>query len=647
MDGEKIKKFIQLIKMYNDEPNKRVFRVDRDCYVIFTGFSALDEKPFIRIGYSKYIEKFKQYISNAIIAAGYLSSLKEEIKQIETEEYETNFIVPESIYNVVLKFIRPTSHHKVNVNVIDKQTLEDYSSVLREISQKYKSYVLLYDNGNFAVTFSGKKIFDMFSAINRDLTTSKFLFLISSKTTEIYPLESVVRLGNSYTILTNSGNIAVIGHELDENKLIRNLYPTSKIKTVVGNDVIPLIDFIRLLNSRSSIKVYTTKEVYDDFKKFSLGIKFVDVSDKIDIIKNINIVSEKEKYYIPLKDNNGIENDLVMSENKENLKNPIILEEGEVFLLNTFAKSKLPSISTDIFLIDPDEIEIEKVTKEFEANASKIFSRKVLAEIMREFENDTNRIIRDRRRFEELAKLYEEIQSLSLSERADILVKAEKLEGTEKEKAIKSSIEGKEQETRLKKASTSKEKVELTTKAPKEKVKIMRELILKNWWIIALVGLILTLGSITFVFRDTIKETLTKWSLEIQQTSDEKKISNILNKLEDTYEPELTKIQNELGITITDYDIWVYVNKVALINGYKPLTYKKPKKWEDPDWIYPGMKLKLVDYTVITVRPGDNMWNISKRKLIEDYIKKNFAVVTVKSKSGTNTYYVKKRKQNP
>jgi hypothetical protein len=647
MDGEKIKKFIQSIKMYNDEPNKRVFRVDRDCYVIFTGFSALDEKPFIRIGYSKYIEKFKQYISNAIIAAGYLSSLKEEIKQIETEEYETNFIVPESIYNVVLKFIRPTSHHKVNVNVIDKQTLEDYSSVLREISQKYKSYVLLYDNGNFAVTFSGKKIFDMFSSINRDLTTSKFLFLTSNKTTEIYPLESVVRLGNSYTILTNSGNIAVIGHELDENKLIRNLYPTSKIKTVVGNDVIPLIDFIRLLNSRSSIKVYTTKEVYDDFKKFSLGIKFVDVSDKIDIIKNINIVSEKEKYYIPLKDNNGIENDLVMSENKENLKNPIILEEGEVFLLNTFAKSKLPSISTDIFLIDPDEIEIEKVTKEFEANASKIFSRKVLAEIIREFENDTNRIIRDRRRFEELAKLYEEIQSLSLSERADILVKAEKLEGTEKEKVIKSSIEGKEQETRLKKASTSKEKVELTTKAPKEKVKIMRELILKNWWIIALVGLLLILGSITFVFRDTIKETLTRWSLEIQQTSDEKKISNILNKLEDTYEPELTKIQNELGITITDYDIWVYVNKVALINGYKPLTYKKPKKWENPDWIYPGMKLKLVDDTVITVRPGDNMWNISKRKLIEDYIKKNFAVVTVKSKSGTNTYYVKKRKQNP
>jgi hypothetical protein len=646
MDGEKIKKFIQSIKMYNDEPNKRVFRVDRDCYVIFTGFSALDEKPFIRIGYSKYIEKFKQYISNAIIAAGYLSSLKEEIKQIETEEYETNFIVPESIYNVVLKFIRPTSHHKVNVNVIDKQTLEDYSSVLREISQKYKSYVLLYDNGNFAVTFSGKKIFDMFSAINRDLTTSKFLFLTSNKTTEIYPLESVVRLGNSYTILTNSGNIAVIGHELDENKLIKNLYPTSKIKTVVGNDVIPLIDFIRLLNSRSSIKVYTTKEVYDDFKKFSLGIKFVDVSDKIDIIKNINIVSEKEKYYIPLKDNNGIENDLVMSENKENLKNPIILEEGEVFLLNTFAKSKLPSISTGIFLIDPDEIEIEKVTKEFEANASKIFSRKVLAEIIREFENDTNRIIRDRRRFEELAKLYEEIQSLSLSERADILVKAEKLEGTEKEKEIKSSIEGKEQETRLKKASTSKEKVELTTKAPKEKLK-MRELILKNWWIIALVGLLLILGSITFVFRDTIKETLTRWSLEIQQTSDEKKISNILNKLEDTYEPELTKVQNELGITITDYDIWVYVNKVALINGYKPLTYKKPKKWEDPDWIYPGMKLKLVDDTVITVRPGDNMWNISKRKLIEDYIKKNFAVVTVKSKSGTNTYYVKKRKQNP
>ncbi len=643
MDGEKIKKFIQLVKMYNEEPNKRVFRVDRDCYIIFTGFSALDEKPFIRIGYSRYIEKFKEYISNVIIAAGYLSSLKEEIRQIESEEHETNFIVPESIYNVVLKFLKPTSHHKVNVNVIDKQTLEDTSSVLREISQKYKSYVLLYDNGNFAITFSGKKIFDMFSAINRDLTTSKFLFLTSNKTTDIYPPESVVKLGGIYTILTSSENIAVIGHKLDENKLIRSLYPTSKLKKVVGNNVIPLIDFIRLLNNRSAIKVYTTKDVYEDFKKFSLGIKFVDVSDKINVIKNINILSEKEKYYIPLKDNNGIENDLVMSENKENLKNPIILEEEEIFLLNTFAKGKLAAITTDIFLIDPDEIEIERATKEFEANASKTFSRKTLAEIIREFENDTNRIIRDRRRFEELVRVYEEIQYLSLSERADILVKTEKLEGTEKEKEIKSSIESKERETMSMKVNRIKEDIKLKTEAPKGKVKT-RELILKNWWIIALVGLFLVLGSLTFVFRDTIKETLTRLILESQQTSEEKRITTILNKLEDTYEPELTKVQNELGITITDYDIWVYVNKVAIINGYKPLNYKKPKKWEDPDWIYPGMKLRLVDDTITIVRPGDNMWNISKRKLIEDYIRKNFAVVTVKSKAGTNTYYVKKRR---
>jgi len=637
MEEERVKRFIQLIKMYNDEPNKRVFRVDRDCYVIFTGFSAFDERPFVRIGYSNYLEKVKEHISNVIITAGYLSSLRDEIKQIETEEFDTNFIVPESIYNVFLKFLSSDSHHKVNMNIIDKQGLVDYSSVVAEVSQRYKSYVLLYEDGNFAITFSGKKIFDMFSVINKDLTTSKFLSLVSDKTKDIYPKNSVIRLANCHLILTSSGQIAVVGKEFDEDKLIKNLYPTSKIKIIVGNDVLSLIDFIKLVWNRSSLKIYTTKEVYEDFKKFSLGIRFVDISDRINVIKNINIVSDKDRYYIPLKDKDGNENELVMEREKTNLKNPIILEEGEIFLLDNFTKSKLSCIVSDIFLTDPDNSNLDEIIKEFEESASQVFSRGVLAEILKDFESDTKRIIRDRRRLEELIELYYEVSSLSLNERADIFIKTEKLEGTEKEKEVKSSVVGKDLGNSRYGVRGRKSKRDIGIQLVKKKNFLT--FFSDKWWIIVLVAILLILGGIALVSKDMIGKAL----LEIQQTSEEKKIGTILNKLDSTYEPELTKIQNDLGITITDYDIWIYVNKVAVINGYKPLTYRRPKKWEDPDWIFPGVRLTLVDGSTIIVRENDNMWNISKRKLIEDYIKKNFAIITVKSKAGTNVYYVKKK----
>ena len=39
-----------MIKKNNHSVNKRVFRIDEECYVIYTGVEKDDHKPFLRIG---------------------------------------------------------------------------------------------------------------------------------------------------------------------------------------------------------------------------------------------------------------------------------------------------------------------------------------------------------------------------------------------------------------------------------------------------------------------------------------------------------------------------------------------------------------------------------------------------------------------
>ncbi|MCX8028577.1 MAG: hypothetical protein N2712_01090 [Brevinematales bacterium] len=632
-----IKKFVDLVRMYNNNPSQRVFRVDRDCYVVFTGFSALDEKPFIRIGYSTYIEKIKNHISNVIIASGYLSSLKEEIKQIESDEFETNFIVPSSINNVIIKFISPNLHHKVNVNVIDKyQEALESSKVLKEITQKYKTYVLLYDNGNFTITFSGKKIFDMFSSITNDLTTSKILNLLSSKLYHLLPQNAIIRVGGNYIIRSRSGEILIATEEFDEKEFLRSPIPLTTVKSIIGNDVISLIDTIRLIYNRNNLRVYTNRDTYEDFKKFTLGIKFVEISDRINLINNVNITSKDNKYSIPLVDNDGKEKNIVFG--KSNDKNSIRLNNLDYVLLKDFSIKTTPYISTNILLKSPDEKDYENVFNSLKIQIKQIFNKNVtLSDILKEFEKDNNRIINDRKRLEELVSLYELVSSLPYSEKLKLIVKSEKLEGTKGEEEIQ-KLAKQISETSQKQEHQNIQIEIHSVKNGKETKKQFKEHLFRKlgfrYLIIGVVTFLLLVSGILLLNEVGI--------FERPLTEEESRITDIISKLEDTYEPELTKIQESLGIIITDYDIWVYVNKVAVINGYKPLTYRNPKKWEDPDWVYPGNKLKMVDGTEVMVRRNDNMWNISKRKIIEGYIKKNYNV-TVKSRAGTNYYRVKKK----
>ncbi len=69
----------------------------------------------------------------------------------------------------------------------------------------------------------------------------------------------------------------------------------------------------------------------------------------------------------------------------------------------------------------------------------------------------------------------------------------------------------------------------------------------------------------------------------------------------------------DLGyIKITILDVYKLTNKIAKSNGYR--TLDNPNELgKDPNWIYPGNRLKLPDSAVYTVKKGDTIWYIAKR----------------------------------
>ncbi len=78
---------------------------------------------------------------------------------------------------------------------------------------------------------------------------------------------------------------------------------------------------------------------------------------------------------------------------------------------------------------------------------------------------------------------------------------------------------------------------------------------------------------------------------------------------------ERKELIDKYQIYVSPHDIFVFANKIALENGYRPITYKGLKE-KNPNWIYPGNRFTIGSEN-ITVREGDTLWDIAHERLME------------------------------
>lgn len=67
-------------------------------------------------------------------------------------------------------------------------------------------------------------------------------------------------------------------------------------------------------------------------------------------------------------------------------------------------------------------------------------------------------------------------------------------------------------------------------------------------------------------------------------------------------------------VAISEADIHLAANEIAVINGYKDLDYRV-FTGNDPDWIYPGASLSLPDGSDYLIRRGDTIWFLAAREV--------------------------------
>ena len=77
-------------------------------------------------------------------------------------------------------------------------------------------------------------------------------------------------------------------------------------------------------------------------------------------------------------------------------------------------------------------------------------------------------------------------------------------------------------------------------------------------------------------------------------------------------------------VLITEADIHLAANNIAVLNGYKDLDYRV-FTGNDPDWIFPGYRLRLSEDNEYTIRPGDTIWFLAAREVRMD-VEKELAV---------------------
>ncbi len=183
------------------EDSDRLFIVDTECFIIFTGASINDERPFIRIGtwYDLPVEIIP-LVENIIVSDRILGNPSYEQFNIDVRNLETNrYIGGESILKRFLEYQRIFGLDLTNVSLVNIEKDIPELSSQKNISDRDQFIGIFYSDGNIKINRDGKNIFDL-NTIDRDnLNNAEILTKISvnSKNTERYKGAGLIIIDNN------------------------------------------------------------------------------------------------------------------------------------------------------------------------------------------------------------------------------------------------------------------------------------------------------------------------------------------------------------------------------------------------------------------------------------------------------------------
>lgn len=161
----------------------RLFIVDPECYIIFTGETTDDIKPFIRIGtWNDMPVELIPLIENIIIADSLIGNPAHEQFNIDVRHLpENRYIGSRAVVRKFFDYQRIFGLDLTNASVVDiEKDLPEFSKE-KNISHKDQFIGVFYRDGNFKVLLNKNTIFDLNNIIEKPISWQKFHDLLSEQ----------------------------------------------------------------------------------------------------------------------------------------------------------------------------------------------------------------------------------------------------------------------------------------------------------------------------------------------------------------------------------------------------------------------------------------------------------------------------------
>lgn len=154
----------------------RLFIVDPECYIIFTGETTNDIKPFIRIGnWNDMPVELIPLIENIIITDSLIGNPALEQFNIDVRHLpENRYIGSKSVVRKFLDYQKIFGLDLTNASVVDIEKDLPELSKAKNISHKDQFIGVFYRDGNFKVLLDKNTIFDLNRIIEQPISWQKF-----------------------------------------------------------------------------------------------------------------------------------------------------------------------------------------------------------------------------------------------------------------------------------------------------------------------------------------------------------------------------------------------------------------------------------------------------------------------------------------
>ncbi len=178
----------------------RLFIVDPECYIIFTGETTDDIKPFIRIGnWNDMPVELIPLIENIIITDSLIGNPAHEQFNIDVRHLpENRYIGSKTVVRKFLDYQKIFGLDLTNASVVDIEKDLPELSKEKNISHKDQFMGVFYRDGNFKVLLNKNTIFDLNRIIEKPISWQKFHDLLSE--------------ANRGTARYDGSGLVVIGH---------------------------------------------------------------------------------------------------------------------------------------------------------------------------------------------------------------------------------------------------------------------------------------------------------------------------------------------------------------------------------------------------------------------------------------------------